>query len=48
MAAEYGVAKSTMLGILGASIAVVRRQPLGVSILAEAVRLYVSLSQIAT
>jgi hypothetical protein len=51
LAAEYGVAKSTILGILRESNAVVRRQPLGVSVVADAVRVYesgLSLSQTAT
>lgn len=50
LADEYGVAKSTILGILRAANVVVRRQSLDEAIVAEAVRLYevgLSLSQVA-
>jgi len=50
LAEEYGVAKSTILGILRAGSVVVRRQPLETSIVDEAARLYesgLSLSQVA-
>lgn len=50
LAKEYGVAKSTILGILRANSVVVRRQPLTKQQVAEAARLYEagsSLSQVA-
>ncbi|ALJ22355.1 hypothetical protein [Microbacterium sp. No. 7] len=50
LAAEYGVAKSTILGILREKRTVVRRQPLAAEQVIEAVRLYasgLSLSQVA-
>lgn len=50
LAKEYGVAKSTILGILRANSVVVRRQPLPKQQVAEAARLYEagsSLSQVA-
>ena len=50
LAKEYGVAKSTILGILRAGSVVVRRQPLTKQQVAEAARLYEegsSLSQVA-
>ncbi|MCZ4327902.1 hypothetical protein [Brachybacterium paraconglomeratum] len=50
LAKEYGVAKSTILGILRAHSVVVRRQPLTEQQVAEAARLYEagsSLSQVA-
>jgi len=50
LANDYGVAKSTILGILRANNAVVRRQSLEPTVVIEAVRLYesgLSLSQIA-
>ena len=51
LAAEYGVAKSTILGILRGNNVVVRRQRLEPAVVAEAARLYesgLSLSQVAT
>ncbi|WP_442921809.1 helix-turn-helix domain-containing protein [Microbacterium sp. ZOR0019] len=51
LASEYGVAKSTILGILRANAVVVRRQPLTPEQVSEAARLYgsgLSLSQVAT
>ncbi|WP_299303361.1 hypothetical protein [uncultured Brachybacterium sp.] len=50
LAKEYGVANSTILGILRANSVVVRRQPLTKQQVAEAARLYEagsSLSQVA-
>lgn len=50
LAEEFGVAKSTILGILRANNVVVRRQPLTAMQVAEAARLYesgLSLSQVA-
>ena len=50
LAAEHGVAKSTILGILRANSVVVRRQPMTSEQVAEAARLYesgLSLSQVA-
>lgn len=50
LAAEYGVAKSTILGILRANNVVVRRQSLEPAVIVEAARLYeagLSLSQVA-
>ncbi len=50
LAAEYGVAKSTILGILRASNVVVRRQPLTSEQVSESARLYesgLSLSQVS-
>lgn len=50
LAAEYDVAKSTILGILRAHNVVVRRQTLTVEQVSEAARLYesgLSLSQVA-
>lgn len=50
LAKEYGVAKSTILGILRAKNVVVRRQPLAPEQVSEATRLYesgLSLSQVA-
>jgi hypothetical protein len=50
LADEYGVAKSTILGILRANNVVVRRQPLEPAVVTESVRLYesgLSLSQVA-
>lgn len=50
LAAEYGVAKSTILGILRANNVVVRRQPLTPEQVSEAAQLYqsgLSLSQVA-
>lgn len=50
LAAAYGVAKSTILGVLRANSVVVRRQPLTVEQVSEAARLYASgqsLSQVA-
>lgn len=50
LAEAYGVAKSTILGILRANSVVVRRQPLTPEQVREAVRLYesgLSLSQVA-
>lgn len=50
LAAEYGVAKSTILGILRASNTVVRRQRLQPEVVADAAHLYhsgLSLSQVA-
>ncbi len=50
LAAEYGVAKSTILGILRANNIVVRRQPLTAVQVSEAAQLYesgLSLSQVA-
>lgn len=51
MANDYGVAKSTIIGILREKNVVVRRQPLTVEQVSEAARLYESgrsLSQVAT
>lgn len=51
LAAEYRVAKSTILGILRTGNVVVRRQPLTAEQVSEAARLYqdgLSLSQVAT
>lgn len=51
LAEEYGVAKSTIIGILRSAQVVVRRQPLTPEQVSEAARLYregLSLSQIAT
>lgn len=42
LAAEHGVAKSTILGILRANSVVVRRQPMSADQVAEAARLYES------
>lgn len=50
LATDYGVAKSTILGILRSSCVVVRRQPLTSEQVSEAARLYksgLSLSQVA-
>lgn len=50
LAADYGVAKSTILGILRANNVVVRRQPLRADQVSEAARMYESgqsLSQVA-
>lgn len=50
LAADYGVAKSTILGILRSNNVVVRRQPLTSQQVSEAARLYesgLSLSQVA-
>jgi len=50
LADEYGVAKSTILGILRANNVVVRRQSLEPAVIAEATRLYesgLSLSRVA-
>lgn len=50
LAEAYGVAKSTILGILRANSVVVRRQPLTAEQVSEAARLYdsgLSLSQVA-
>ncbi len=50
LAEEFGVAKSTILGILRANNVVVRRQPLTPEQVVEAARLYrtgLSLSQVA-
>lgn len=50
LAAEYGVAKSTVLNLLRTSGAAVRRQPLTPEQVSEAVRLYesgLSLSEVA-
>lgn len=50
LASEYGVAKSTILGILRANSVVVRRQPLTAEQVGEAVQLYetgLSLSEAA-
>ena len=50
LAQAYGVAKSTILGILRANSVVVRRQPLTANQLSEATQLYssgLSLSQVA-
>lgn len=50
LAQAYGVAKSTILGILRANSVVVRRQPLTAEQVSEAARLYesgLSLSQVA-
>ncbi len=50
LAEEYGVAKSTILGILRTNNVVVRRQPLESAVVAEAARLYesgLSLSRVA-
>jgi hypothetical protein len=50
LAAEFGVAKSTILGILRANNVVVRRQPLTGEQVSEATRLYesgLSLSKVA-
>lgn len=50
LAEAYGVAKSTILGILRANSVVVRRQPLTPEQIGEAARLYesgLSLSQVA-
>lgn len=50
LAEAYGVAKSTILGILRANSVVVRRQPLTPEQVSEAARLYnsgLSLSQVA-
>jgi len=50
LASHYGVAKSTVLGILRANSAVVRRQPLTAEQVSDAKRLYesgLSLSQVA-
>ena len=50
LAQAYGVAKSTILGILRANSVVVRRQPLTAEQVGEAARLYnsgLSLSQVA-
>lgn len=51
LAKEYGVAKSTIIGILRSAQVVVRRQPLTPEQVSEAARLYregLSLSQVAT
>ncbi len=51
LAAEYAVAKSTILGILRSKSVVVRRQRLEQDVVGEAARLYesgLSLSQVAT
>lgn len=50
LAAAYGVAKSTILGVLRANNVVVRRQPLSPECVVEAARLYrsgLSLSEVA-
>lgn len=50
LAADYGVAKSTIIGILRQKRVVVRRQPLTPEQVSEAARLYesgLSLSQVA-
>ncbi|MFZ1301666.1 MAG: hypothetical protein WAQ27_03805 [Candidatus Microsaccharimonas sp.] len=50
LAQEYGVAKSTIIGILRARNVVMRRQPLTTEQVSEAARLYksgLSLSQVA-
>ena len=50
LAKDYGVAKSTIIGILRAKKVVVRRQPLSAEQVSEAARLYgsaLSLSQVA-
>lgn len=50
LACDYGVAKSTIIGILRAKSVVVRRQPLTREQVSEAARLYesgLSLSQVA-
>lgn len=50
LAQEYGVAKSTVLGILRSNRVVVRRQPLTLEQVGETARLYesgLSLSQVA-
>lgn len=51
LATEFGVAKSTIIGILRANNVVVRRQPMTAQQAGEAARLYesgLSLSQVAT
>ena len=51
LAVEYGVAKSTILGILRANSVVVRRQPMTTEQVVDAARLYQSgrsLSQVAS
>lgn len=51
LATEFGVAKSTIIGILRANNVVVRRQPMMAQQVGEAARLYesgLSLSQVAT
>ncbi len=51
LATEFGVAKSTIIGILRANNVVVRRQPMTAQQVGEAARLYesgLSLSQVAT
>ena len=50
LAREYGVAKSTIIGILRSKAVVMRRQPLTAEQVGEAARLYesgLSLSQVA-